>query len=91
MSIQQGKYEMTHDYALHFETVLEKIPHYDESWVQNLFIWGLQPHLAPQVNIQNPATLNRAIRLAKKADVAARMSRRPVPSGSNRYPRKRAL
>ena len=46
MSMQQGKNETIHDYALRFETVLEKIPHYDESWVRNLFVWGLHSHLA---------------------------------------------
>ena len=71
--------------------MLEKIPHYDESWVQNLFIWGLQPHLATQVNMQNPAMLNRAIRLAKKADVATGMSRRPGLSGSSSVPQKKNL
>ena len=69
MSMQQGKNESTHDYALHFETVLEKIPCYDESWVQNLFVWGFHSPLATKVNMQNPATLNRAIQLAKGADV----------------------
>ena len=82
MSMQQGKNEIAHDYALRFETVLERIPHYDESWVRNLFIWGLQSHLATQVNMQNPATLNRAIQLAKRADVAVQLSRRPGASGS---------
>ena len=46
MSMQQGKNETAHDYALRFETVLERIPHYDESWVRNLFVWGLHSHLA---------------------------------------------
>ena len=32
--------------------------------------------------MQNPATLNRAIQLAKKADVAVQLSRRPGASGS---------
>ena len=73
MSMQQGKNETAHDYALRFETVLEKIPCYDESWVRNLFVWGLQSHLATQVNMQNPATLNRAIQLAKRADVAVQL------------------
>ena len=82
MSMQQGKNETAHDYALRFETVLEKIAHYDESWVRNLFVWGLHSHLATQVNMQNPATLNRAIQLAKKADVAIQLSRRPGASGS---------
>ena len=82
MSMQQGKNETAHDYALRFETVLEKIPHYEESQVRNLFVWGLHSHLATQVNMQNPATLNRAIQLAKKADVAIQLSRRPRASGS---------
>ena len=80
--MQQGKSETAHDYALRFETVLEKIPHYDESWVKNLFVWGLHSHLATQVNMQSPVTLNRAIQLAKKADVAVQLSRRPGASGS---------
>ena len=62
--------------------MLEKIPHYDESWVRNLFVWGLHSHLATQVNMQNSAMLNRAIKLAKKANVAIQMSRRPGASGS---------
>ena len=33
--------------------------------------------------MQNPATLNRAIQLAKKADVAIQLSRRPGASGSS--------
>ena len=44
MSMQQGRNETAHDYALRFETVLEKIPHYEESWVRNLFVWGLHSH-----------------------------------------------
>ena len=82
MSMQQRKNESAHDYALHFETVLEKIPCYDESWVRNLFVWGLHSHLATQVNMQNPATLNRAIQLAKRVDVAVQLSRRPGAGGS---------
>ena len=82
MAMQQGKNESAHDYALRFETVLEKIPCYDESWVRNLFVWGLHSHLATQVNMQNPATLNRAIQLAKRADVAVQLSRRPGAGGS---------
>ena len=51
MSMQQGRKEMAHDYALQFETVLEKILHYEELWVRNLFVWGLHSHLATQVNM----------------------------------------
>ena len=82
MSMQQGKNKTANDYTLQFETVLEKITHYDESWVRNLFMLGLHSHLATQVNMQNPAMLNRAIKLAKKADVAIQMNRRSGASGS---------
>ena len=37
ISMQQGKNE-SHDYTLRFEIVLENIPHYNESWVRNLFV-----------------------------------------------------
>ena len=40
MSMQQGENENAHDHALRFEIVLEKIPHYDESSMRNLFDWG---------------------------------------------------
>ena len=42
MSIQQGKGETAHDYTLCFERVLEKNLAYEELWVCNLFIGGLQ-------------------------------------------------
>ena len=77
MSIRQGKNETAHDFSLRFEAVLDKIPAYDETWVRNLFVWGLHAGLAQQVNMKNPTTLNRAMQLAKRADVAMAMSRRP--------------
>ena len=77
MSLRQGKNESAHDFSLRFEAVLDKIPAYDKSWVKNLFVWGLHASLAQQVNMKNPTTLNRAMQLAKRADVAMTMSRRP--------------
>ena len=41
-STRQGRNETAHDYALRFEAVLDKIPAYEESWVRNIFVWGLQ-------------------------------------------------
>ena len=76
MSIRQGKNESAHDFSLRFEAVLDKIPAYEEKWVRNLFIWGLHSNIAQQVNMKNPTTLNRAMQLAKRADVAMTMSRR---------------
>ena len=66
--------------------MLEKIPSYEESWVWNLSVWGLQTHLAIQVSMQNPAMLNRAIWLAKRADVVVQLLRRPEDSVGNNTP-----
>ena len=76
-SMRQGKNELAHDYSLQFEVVLDKIPAYEESWVRNIFVWGLHSNIAQEVNLKNPRPLNRAMELAKRADVAITMSRRP--------------
>ena len=75
--MRQGKNESAHDYSLRFEAVLDKIPMYEQSWVRNIFVWGLHSTIAQEVNMKNPRTLNRAMELAKRADVAITMSRRP--------------
>ena len=77
-SMRQGKNESAHDYSLRFEAVLDKIPAYEESWVKNIFIWGLHANIAQEVNMKNPRSLNRAMELAKRADVAITMARRPA-------------
>ena len=77
MSIRQGKNESAHGFSLRFEAVLDKIPAYDETWVRNLFVWGLHSHIAQAINMKNPRTLNQAMRLAKRANIAVTMSRRP--------------
>ena len=76
-SMRQGGNETAHDYALHFEAVLDKIPAYEESWVRNIFVWGLHANIAQEVNMKSPKTLTRAMQLAKRADVVIAMSRRP--------------
>ena len=88
MSIRQGKNESAHDFSLRFEAVLDKIPAYDESWVRNIFVWGLHANLAQQVNMKNPTTLNKAMQLAKRADVAMTMSRRPGQRDADAQQRK---
>ena len=59
--MRQGKNEMAHDYALCFEVVLNKILAYEESWVRNIFVWGLHANIAQEVNMKNPKTLTRAM------------------------------
>ena len=76
-SMQQGKNELAYNYSLRFEAILDKIPVYEESWVRNIFVWDLHSTIAQEVNMKNPRTLNRAMELAKRADVAITMSRRP--------------
>ena len=76
-SMRQGKNQSAHDYSLRFEAVLDKIPAYKESWVRNMFVWGLHSNIAQEVNMKNPRMLNRAMELAKRADVAITMSRKP--------------
>ena len=46
------KNESAHDYSLRFEAVLDKIPVYEESWVKNIFVWGLHPNIAQEVNMK---------------------------------------
>ena len=76
-SMRQGKNESAHNYSLRFEAVLDKIPVYEESWVRNIFVSGLHSTIAQEVNMKNPRTLNRAMELAKRADVAITISKRP--------------
>ena len=42
-----------------------------------LIYLGLHANIAQAVNIKNPSMLNRAMQLAKRADMAITMSRRP--------------
>ena len=77
MNIRQGKNESAHEYAMRFEATLDKVEHYDEKWVKNIFVWGLQPNLATTVSLKSPPTLSRAIQLAKKVDSSVLISRRP--------------
>ena len=58
MSIRQGKNESAHDFSLRFEAVLDKISAYDETWVRNLFVWGLHANITQAVTMKNPRTLN---------------------------------
>ena len=76
MSIRQDKNESAHDFSLHFEAVLDKIPTYDETWVKNLFVNDLHSNIAQAVNMKNPRTLNQVMKLAKRADIVVAMSRK---------------
>ena len=50
MKFSQGKRKMR-DYSNEFQFLLCRLPSYDEKWMINLFIWGLQPHIAKSVSL----------------------------------------
>ena len=45
--------------------------------MKNLLVWGLHSNIAQAVNMKTPRILNQAMKLAKRADMAINMSRRP--------------
>ena len=49
MSIRQGKRKIR-EYSNEFLTLLNRLMSYDESWMVNIYIWGLQPHFAKYVS-----------------------------------------
>ena len=56
--------------------MLDKILAYDEIWVRNLFVWDLQANIAQAVNMKNLRALTPAMKLAKRADIVVKMSKR---------------
>ena len=81
MNIKKRREESAHDYICRFEAELDKVDSYDESWVLRMFIWGLPQDQAVLVSQGEPKRLSQAFHLAKKADLAAQMARRPGASG----------
>lgn len=45
MNFRRGKRKMR-EYTAEFQYLLNKLSKWDEFWVKNIFIWGLQPQLA---------------------------------------------
>ena len=82
MKISQGK-RKTRDYSNEFQSLLCWLPSYDEKWMINLFIWGLQPHIAKSVSLQYPNTVTEAIEYAETADAALRASQKPYVTGNS--------
>ena len=67
---------------MNFSPFLCRLPSYDEKWMINLFIWGLQPHIAKSVGLQYPNTVTEAIKYAETADAALRASQKPYVTGN---------
>ena len=75
MSIKQGKRKMR-DYTVELQTLMDRLPSYDENWMRNIFIWGLQPHIARSVSAAQPETVLREINVAESIDYALRTSQK---------------
>ena len=69
------------EYTAEFETLLNRLPSYDESWMLKIFIWGLQPHMAKSVSAHRPKTVDEAIILAEEIDFSIRTSQQDRLTG----------
>ena len=67
MSIRQGKRKIR-DYSNEFLTLLNRLISYDESFMVNIYIWGLQPHFAKYVSAYSPGTVSEAIKIAEETE-----------------------
>ena len=75
MDIKQGKRKMA-EYTAEFQALLNRLPSYDEPWMIDIFIWGLQPHIARIVSISRPKTVVEAMTMAEEIDHAIRASQK---------------
>ena len=67
MNIRQGKRKIR-EYSNEFLTLLNRLISYDESWMVNIYIWGLQPHFAKYVSAYCPETVSEAIKIAEETE-----------------------
>ena len=67
MNIRQGKRKIR-DYSNEFLTLLNRLISYDESFMVNIYIWGLQPHFAKYVSAYSPGTVSEAIKIAEETE-----------------------
>ena len=90
MSIKQGKRKMR-DYTVEFQNLMDRLPSYDENWMINIFIWGLQPHIARSVSAAQPETVLGAINVAESIDYALRTSQKNHLTGNLRSKERKNL
>ena len=82
MKTSQGKRKMR-GYSNEFQSLLCRLPSYDEKWMTSWFLWGLQPHIAKFASLQYPNTVTEAIKYAETADMALRASQKPYVTGNS--------
>lgn len=67
MTIRQGKGKIL-EYSNEPLTLLNRLTSYDESWMLNIYTWGLQSHFAKHVSAYCPETVYDAIRIAEETE-----------------------
>ena len=76
LTLSQGK-RSVRDYTSEFETLLGRLSTRDETTWKNMYIWGLQPHLAEAVALKYPTTIAQAAGHAEEIELAKKASQRP--------------
>ena len=77
LTISQGK-RSVRDYTSEFETFLGRLSTRDETTWKNMYIWGLQPHVAEVVALKYPTTIAQAAGHAEQIELAKKTSQRPI-------------
>ena len=76
LTISQGK-RSVRDYTSEFEMLLSRLSTQDEATWKNMYMWGLQPHLAETVALEYPTTIAQATGHAEEIELAKKASHRP--------------
>ena len=84
LHIKQHDNESVHAYALRFEQALDQVSSFDEQWIKNIFIWGLQSNIATQVALARTRSLDATIQTALQVDQALKFSRKPTSTAAGR-------
>ena len=69
LTISQGK-RSVRQYTSEFETFLGRMPTRDEVTWKNMYVWGLQPHLARTVALKYPTTIAQAAGYGEETELA---------------------
>ena len=80
LTVTQGK-RSVREYTSEFETLLGRLSTCDEATWKNMYMWGLQPHLARAVALKYPATIAQAAVHAEETELAIKASQRPNLGG----------
>ncbi|KAK8933755.1 hypothetical protein KSP39_PZI015879 [Platanthera zijinensis] len=68
------------NYKTEFEELKNKVPGLDPTFVTNMFISDLQPHIQSQVMIHEPKELDRAFAIARMFEAQHLKYHKPPPS-----------